>query len=214
MRELNTELINNRNFGITYHADLKKCELHKHSFIEIAYTLSGKAIHILNGKSEMIEENDYVIIEPGAEHRYIKIGTENLSVINCIFNADFPSPCATVNSFYECIQNPSLNINSKNIKPEQISRIYHDSTGTVRQLLLMLQDEYKNKSYKHTLVARKLLNVIVLLTVRSLDPSNVASTFISETIKDHVAVHYAQHNILEVIGEQLNYSVPYLSRYR
>lgn len=212
MRELNTVLINNRNFGIKYHADLTKCELHTHSFIEIAYTLSGKATHILNGKSEIIKENDYVIIEPGSKHQYIKIGTENLSIINCIFTASFPYPCATVNSFYECIKNPSLNINSKSIKPEQISRIYHDETGEVRQLVLLLQNEYKNKGYKYSLVARRLLNIIVLLTVRSLEPGNTASTFISETIKDYVSVHYAEHNVLEIIGEQLNYSVPYLSK--
>ena len=212
MRELNTVLINNRNFGIKYHADLTKCELHTHSFIEIAYTLSGKAKHILNGKSEIIKENDYVIIEPGSKHQYIKIGTEDLSIINCIFTASFPYPCATENSFYECMKNPSLNINSKNIKPEQISRIYHDDTGEVRQIFLLMQDEYKNKDYKYALVARRLLNIIVLLTARSLEPGNMASTFISETIKDYVSVHYAEHNVLEVIGEKLNYSVPYLSK--
>lgn len=212
MRELNTVLINNRNFGINYHADLTKCELHTHSFIEIAYTLSGKATHVLNGKSEIIKENDYVIIEPGSKHQYIKLGTENLSVLNCIFTASFPYPCATANSFYECMKNPSLNINPKNIKPEQISGIYHDDTGEIRQIFLLLQDEYKKKDYKYTLIARRLLNIIILLTVRSLKPDNMASTFISETIKDYVSVHYAEHNVLEVIGEQLNYSVPYLSK--
>ena len=90
--------------------------------------------------------------------------------------------------------------------------MYHDSTGEIRQLFLLLQNEYKNKDYKYTLVARRLLNVIILLTVRSLSPNNTTSTFISETIKDYVSVHYAEHNVLQVIGEQLNYSVPYLSK--
>lgn len=212
MRNLNTILINNRNFGMKYQPDLTNCELHTHSFIEIAYILSGKATHILNGKSAPIKENDYVIIEPGSTHQYIKKGTENLSIINCIFTASFPYPCATANSFYECMKNPSLNINTKSIKPEQISRIYHDETGEVRQLFLLLEDEYKNKGYKYALVARRLLNIIILLTVRSLTPENTASTFISVTIKDYVSVHYAEHNVLEVIGEKLNYSVPYLSK--
>ena len=126
MRNLNTALINNRNFGMKYQPDLTNCELHTHSFIEIAYILSGKATHILNGKSEMIRENDYVVIEPGSLHQYIKKGTENLSIINCIFTASFPYPCATVNSFYECIKNPTLNINTKNIKPEQPRNIKTD----------------------------------------------------------------------------------------
>ena len=212
MRKLNTALINNRNFAIDYKADLTKCKLHTHSFIEIAYTLSGKAVHIHNGKSEIIKENDYVVIEPGSKHQYIKIGTEALSIINCIFTASFPYPCATVNSFYECIKNPSLNINVNNIKPEQVSRIYHDSTGVVRQLFLLLQSEYKNKDYKYALVSRNLLNIIILRTVRSLVPNAVTSTFISETIKDYVSIHYAKHNVLQMIGEQLHYSVPYLSK--
>ena len=212
MRKLNTVLINNRNFGIDYKNDLKNCELHTHSFIEIAYTLSGKAIHILNGKSQIIKENEYVVIEPGNKHQYVKIGTENLSVINCIFTASFPYPCATVNSFYECIKNPSFNINASNIKPEQVSRIYHDGTGVVRQLFLLLQDEYKKKDYKYNIIAKNLLNTIILLTVRSLNPGTGASTYISETVKDYVSVHYAEHNVLQVVGEQLSYSVPYLSK--
>ena len=75
-----------------------------------------------------------------------------------------------------------------------------------------MHDEYKNKDYKYALVARRLLNIIILLTARSLAPENTESTFISETIKDYVSAHYAMHNVLEVIGERLNYSVPYLSK--
>ena len=212
MRKLNTVLINNRNFGIDCKPDLTKCKLHTHSFIEIAYTLSGTATHILNGKSETIKANDYVVIEPGSKHQYIKTGTEKLSVINCIFTASFSYPCATVNSFYECLQNPLLNVNTHNIKPEDVSRIYHDTTGVVRQLFLLLKDEYEKKDYKYALIAKNLLNAIILHTVRSLDPGNTSSTFISETIKDYVSVHYAKHNVLQVMGEQLNYSVPYLSK--
>lgn len=212
MKELNTVLINNRNFGIKYHRNLTKCELHTHSFIEIAYTLSGKAEHVLNGKSEIIQENDYIVIEPGNKHQYFKIGAEDLSIINCIFTASFPYPCAAVNSFYECLKNPLLNINLNKITPEQISGVYHDTTGTVRQLFLLMQNEYNNKDYKHALVAKELLNIIILLTVRSFNPGTITSTFISETIKDYVAVHYAEHNVLQLIADQLNYSVPYLSK--
>ena len=212
MKILNTVLINNRNFGIVYHSDLVKCELHTHSFIEIAYTLSGRAVHILNGKSETIKANDYVVIEPGSKHQYVKIGSEDLSVINCIFTASFPYPCAAANSFYECLHNPSLNIKCGKIKPEDVSRVYHDETGAVRQLFLLLQNEYKNKDYKYSLIARNVLNTIILLTVRSLSPDTSAGTFISETIKDYVSVHYAEHNVLQTIGSKLNYSVPYLSK--
>ncbi|MBR0366479.1 MAG: helix-turn-helix domain-containing protein [Clostridia bacterium] len=212
IKELDTFLINNRKFGIIYRPDLAKCELHTHSFIEIAYTLSGNAIHTLNGKSELIKEGDYVVIEPGSNHQYTKIGTEDLSVINCIFTANFPYPCARINSFYECLQNPSLNINVNKIKPDQVSRIYHDTTGAVRQLILLLNDEYKTKDYKYALVARKLLNVIILLTARTMDTGPVTGNFISETIKDYVAVNFAEHSILQTIGAQLNYSVPYLSK--
>ena len=212
MRELNTVLIDNRKFGIDFKKDLSHCDLHTHSFIEIAYTLSGKAVHTLNGESQMIGEGDYVVVEPGSTHQYVKMGTEDLTIINCIFNANFPYPCATVNSFYECIKNPALNINLSNIKPDDITKVYHDSTGAVRQLLLLLKDEYDKKDYKYRLVAKDLLNSIILLTLRTLTPDTGTSTYISETLKDYVSAHYAEHNVLQVIGEQFNYSIPYLSK--
>lgn len=212
LRELSTVLIDNRKFGIDYKDDLSHCDLHTHSFIEIAYTLSGKAQHTLNGESQIIQANDYIVVEPGSTHQYQKIGTEKLSIINCIFNANFPYPCATENSFYECLKNPVYNISTSKINPDEISRVYHDTSGTVRQLLLLLKDEYEKKDYKYRLIAKNLLNSIILLTLRSLSPDTGSSTYISETLKDYVASHYAEHNVLQVISKQFSYSIPYLSK--
>lgn len=45
MQQLNTDVISNRNVGIVFHDDLNICEPHSHTFFELAYIISGNAIH-------------------------------------------------------------------------------------------------------------------------------------------------------------------------
>ena len=54
MQQLNIDVISNRNVGIVFHDDLNICEPHSHTFFELAYIISGNAIHTLNGKSDVV----------------------------------------------------------------------------------------------------------------------------------------------------------------
>lgn len=66
MQQLNIDVISNRNVGIVFHDDLNICEPHSHTFFELAYIISGNAIHTLNGKSDVVKSGEYVFIEPAA----------------------------------------------------------------------------------------------------------------------------------------------------
>ena len=68
MQQLNIDVISNRNVGIVFHDDLNICEPHSHTFFELAYIISGNAIHTLNGKSDVVKSGEYVFIEPGSIH--------------------------------------------------------------------------------------------------------------------------------------------------
>ena len=72
MQQLNIDVISNRNVGIVFHDDLNICEPHSHTFFELAYIISGNAIHTLNGKSDVVKSGEYVFIEPGSIHFFEK----------------------------------------------------------------------------------------------------------------------------------------------
>lgn len=90
MQQLNIDVISNRNVGIVFHDDLNICEPHSHTFFELAYIISGNAIHTLNGKSDVVKSGEYVFIEPGSIHFFKKTNQqEKLTIINCIFTPEF-----------------------------------------------------------------------------------------------------------------------------
>lgn len=209
---LDIKEIENQQVGLEFQKDLINCKLHTHDFIEIAYTLSGKALHTLDDKTELIEPNSYIVIEPGSKHIYKKIGTEPLEIINLIFTASFPYPSATKNTLYECTLNPELSIPKSIIKTKNLSGVYKDPTGDIKNLFLMLKNEYFLRNYKYDVVFRNIINTIILLTVRNFEIPKFSKPLLSDTIKDYTAIHYAQSNILQNLGEQLKFSVPYLSK--
>ena len=71
-----------------YHKSLKEITaLHTHDFFEIFLITKGKAIHIINGTEEIINEGTLIFIRPPDKHHYEKINNENCELINVAFPA-------------------------------------------------------------------------------------------------------------------------------
>jgi quercetin dioxygenase-like cupin family protein len=45
-------------------------DLHGHSFLELSYICGGEVEHTLDGKSSMLSEGDYIIVDYGSRHSY------------------------------------------------------------------------------------------------------------------------------------------------
>lgn len=212
MFKLTTQMIANREIGINFRDDLIGNEAHTHKFIEIAYTVHGSALHILNGVEERIGAGNYVIIEPGDIHWYKKIGSEKLTLINCIFTPQFLYSQAKSSSFMEVLSNPILNIDKRNLKTAPASHIYFDKDGTILQLFSILKKEYQHKSFNYITVMRNILNTIISLSMRDISNKNQYSSIkIVEYTKDYISIHYAENNLLKTISDNLNYSIQYVS---
>ena len=213
MFNLTTQMIANREIGIDYRDDLIGNEAHTHKFIEIAYTVNGSAIHILNGTEQKIGAGNYVIIEPGDIHWYKKIGFEKLTLINCIFTPQFLYSQAKGSSFSDVLSNPLLNIDKKNLKTAPASRIYFDKDGTILNLFNILNNEYQHKSLNYITVMKNVLNTIISLSMRDISNENQFSGIkIVDYVKDYVSIHYAENNLLQTISDNLNYSIQYVSK--
>ncbi len=59
--------------------------VHRHEFYEFFYVVTGKCLHILEGKEEVVASGDIILLEPGRSHGLIKALTGQFEVFNCIF---------------------------------------------------------------------------------------------------------------------------------
>lgn len=210
MLNFTTSLISERDFGMSYEPNLNDCPAHIHSYIEIAYTVSGEALHTLNGYKCTLGAGDYVIVNPGDIHSYEMLGSPQYSVINCIFNAKFVYPSAAANTFKECLKNPLLNINNHTLEASDQSYVFHNNDPFICNTFEMLRYEYDNKCYKYRTVCRNLLNIILLKSARSLIKTPQSTFVFLEYVKDYVSMHYAEDNLLQKMSAAIGYSAPYL----
>lgn len=210
MYRLNTQMISNRNIGIDYRDDLSVCKPHTHTFFEIAYTISGEAIHILDGEKSPIKSGDYVIIQPGISHYYEKTTNKKLTVLNCIFTADFVYPNMENNTIMNLLQNPMLNIDTKIITTSPSHYIYHDENNYVLNILNLMKEEYEKKQTNYNIVMKNFLMNILIKSIRDISIESSNSKDILLYIKDYLSVHYADKNTLEQISKRMNYTPQYL----
>ncbi len=211
MFRLSTQMISNRDIGIDYRDDLSVCEPHIHTFFEIAYTISGEAIHTLDGESVPIKSGDYVVIQPGIVHYYEKTTDKKLTVMNCIFTGDFVYPSIENNTVMDLLKNPMLNINTKLIKTSPAHCIYHDEDNFILNILNLMKYEYERKQPNYTLVMKNFLLSILIKSVRTLGIDSANTKDLLLYIKDYVSVHYAENNTLEHMASHMNYTPQYLS---
>lgn len=211
MINYSTSIIAGRDFGVNFQPNLEDCPPHTHSYIELAFTLSGQALHTLNGVKTTLNAGEYVIVNPGDVHGYEITGSEPYSVINCIFNAKFVYSSASANTFEECLLNPLLNYNSNNFTRPTSGYVIHNPAPSIRGLFMLLKEEYEKKEYKYRTICRNILNIILIYSARNFSQISQSTFLLSEYMKDYVSMHYAEENLLQKMSNEINYSVPYMS---
>ena len=196
---------------MAFEPNLDNCPLHSHSYIEIAYTVSGEAIHTLNGVKSPLNAGDYVIVNPGDVHGYEITGDEPYVVINCILNAKFLYSAAKENSFKDCLMNPTLNFNISGLNNSLDSYVFNNTTPYIRSIFGQLLHEYNNKEYKYRTICRNLLYVILLNSGRVLSQVSQSTFQLADYMKDYISMHYTEDNLLQKMGNEINYSPSYMS---
>lgn len=210
MRNLTSVNYLNHTIVITIENDLANCEEHSHTYIELAYTVSGKAVHTLNGYDNIISSGDYVIINPGDVHNYKKMGNEKLTIINCIFTP-VQQPSESNSIPFDSILH-SLNIDIDSLTEEPTQYTFHDDDNkTVLNLLRIMENEYKKQNMKYKIIMKNLYDTIILHSVRSISSPPKNSLNITDYIKDYVSVHYNEPNLLQTISHDTQYTIQYLS---
>ena len=209
MRRLTSENYLNHSIVITVENDLANCEEHSHTYIELAYTVNGMAVHTLNGYDNIISTGDYVIISPGDIHNYKKLGNEDLTIINCIFTHTKESTETNNIPFASVLRSLNIDINSLTEDPTRY--IFHDDNDkTILNLLCIMENEYKKQNTNHKIIIKNLYDAIILHSIRNIS-SLKSSINIIDYIKDYVSVHYNEPNLLQSISNDTQYAIQYLS---
>ena len=187
---------------------------HKHDFFELVYVCEGKAEHIFENKTVIIQQGDFFLINLNSAHQYRKIGDDReLRVINCLFLPQFiDDSLKNARSFQDILDNYLLRYGTGKFEEAPTQKIFHDDSGFVGLLANIILQEFQEKQAGYTDIIRNLLLTLIIYLVRSENPADCSAT--TKTLRDvkrYVAEHYAEPLRLSDICKQLNFSLPYVS---
>lgn len=186
---------------------------HKHTFLELVYVCNGKAEHIFDRQSAIVQKGDFFLIDLHCSHEYRRIGNDNsFRVINCLFLPRFLDSSLPDDANFETLVNsPALQIGGL-LSELPTQKIFHDDTGWMNTLGETMLREFENKKAGYLAVIRHLLTAALIYLLRNetsdqYDPS----LKIVRHIRAYVEEHYAKPLQLSDLANQLNFSVPYIS---
>ena len=192
---------------------------HRHQFFELAYVTGGSVRHTLNGVQGTLGRGDYFIVDYGTEHSYQN--SRNLTLINCLFLPEsIDETLAGCKDFQELMQVCFIRYYQRYFSRVRtpVNRIFHDGDGRIRELLVGMQEEYKEKRIGYEEIFKSRLLEILTLTMRKIiyqDLERVEQAEQSGIILSAIQyfdAHFKEHTLLERFCREFHYSSQYMSR--
>lgn len=188
---------------------------HSHEFFELAYVLSGRAIHWLGGEERVIKKGDYLIMDYDAHHNYIKYEDEEFELINCLFLPEFiDKTLKDKQNFNDIVNNYMLKLNNSVLNISPANNIFSDEDGYIGQLLVRCLSEFEEqKAGCMEIIRSKLIEIIILTMRKNTDSVARITDPLCELIVKHTSENLAQKDILKDVSREVNFSISHLSRH-
>lgn len=190
---------------------------HAHDFLELAYVLSGSAVHTLNGKEQLVHEGDYFIIDYGASHRYQSVTDQPFCLMNCLFLPSFIDPALLeCKSFGKLINSYLIRFGHRMTNIDPADHIFHDTDKRISSLLKQMLCELSGRSAGYVELVRCALIEVIVRTMRavwSMDEKSVQSDDIVEYMLSYAEAHYMQDALLTKISRLMHFSPSHLSQH-
>lgn len=186
---------------------------HMHLFLELVYVLEGEAVHMLNRAETVVRAGDYFIIDYNSAHGYRHYGKGGFKIVNCLFKSEFiDETLKRCNKFSEVVSSYMIKHSYTTAAVNPANNVYHDSDGSILQLVTGLAAEQNAAQIGYLEVMRCDLIKIILKTIRKMnEQAEVAYSSVVEYICAYANQNYPDKTLLGTLSRKLNFSLAYLS---
>lgn len=185
--------------------------LHRHVFFELVYVVRGTAVHHLENETMVLHAGDYFIIDTGSAHCYKE--TDHFEIINCLFLPEYiDRALAECPSLSALLSNQIMHFGVP-VDIRAADRVYHDTDGSVRQLIKTMEQEHSAQRSGYMELLRCLLTQVLVLAVRACETAEQARIFHSATttVIEYLTANYAAPLSLKKLSDMVSYTPQYLS---
>lgn len=183
---------------------------HKHAFLELAYVVSGEAIHIADDNKMHLRRGDYFVIDYGTEHTYARVSEEPFAVVNCLFLPEFiDAALCRCDSFEKLSRHYLIRMQIPSPKKGNFPYLFHDEDGAIYRLITQMMEEYQEKKAGYIELLRSDLISVLIRSLRSLAAKTSTE---SEEIRKaclYIGEHLDEKLSLASLALSAHYSVPH-----
>lgn len=186
--------------------------LHSHNFIEIVYTLQGKATHYIDGTEYSISRGDMLFMNYGCSHRFI--GDGDLAFINICFSPEILGEKIIVqeNAFALLAFN-SFNEMRAEAEGGKIT-FYAKERDEIENILYSMLSENTEKSALYIPLLENYLNIIITKMLRKskLGLGDEALNGVWKELSDYIDENLGADLKLSTLARKCFYNPSYFSR--
>lgn len=192
--------------------------IHKHTFIELAYILSGSAIHVVGDVQIPAEKGDLFIINYDTPHAFFPQGDTPLIAYDVLFTPDFLDPSLLSSVHLESIHSSFLfNTLSPSAQFGPDIHISGSSYTLWGELLNKIYLEYIHRENGYEALLRAYLVELIVNIFRNTNDTAPAEqstpqSRIVETTLTFLKKNYQKHLSLDDLAAQVFLSKDYFSR--
>lgn len=190
---------------------------HKHDFVELVYTLSGRMNHIIDGEDHILTRGDMLFINYGQVHSFVPM--DSSEYVNIMINPEFFSN-TLINSenMYEIFEISMFSeFSSKDIKcAKPFVTFDGDDMLRIEDIISRMTAEFNAKESGYKSVISGYMRVLFSLLLRKMcSASGEKQPGMRNTTKE--LIEYIDNNFnskitLEELAERCFYNPSYLSR--
>lgn len=194
---------------------LRETGVHDHCFLELTYILRGPVEHTRDGRTELLSEGDYFIVDYGSVHGYRAVDGGTFENLDCLFLPELLDPVLRgTKSLRTCLEHYLLRFQMRALVKNPATTVFHDEDGRVREVLSKMEEEFRHRPPGHREFLRCYLLEILLLTMRKIEGAERERTGdgVTDFLVRYVEEHYSEPISLSALCEMVHYSLPYVSR--
>ena len=183
---------------------------HFHPWWEILYIISGERTFFYGNKTVQAKAGTVLIVAPGVLHRAINPEGETCSLYNLFFDEE-PSSSLTGRGHFDDIHSVFSTL-------EPFIQLDDAGISRINALFEKMADEIVGKQKHYEIVARSIVNEIIVLVSRAqsesakLEETHLAMSEHFSEILDWVNAYYKEPLSLESVAEKFNITASHLSR--
>lgn len=184
-------------------------KLHRHEFFELVYVLQGTALHRLEGSAAKLHQGEYFIIDTGTVHCYEEV--EGLEIVNCLFLPEYIDralkDCPTLAAL---LSNQTMRFGVM-LDVKAADRVFRDEDGSVRKLILQMEQEYSSGKTGYMELLRCLLTQVLVKAVRASEKNQPIVHPATAAVAEYLRAHIQEPLSLESLSRRCGYTPQYIS---